>query len=72
MVLNIILVARWRGVHVERFSTVGFGRAVWTRTDKRGRGMAGRLDGGYEDASMEHVGEAEPDPATYRPGEAFP
>ena len=30
--LGHYLAARWRGVHVERFS-IGFGRALYTRTD---------------------------------------
>ena len=67
------LAARWRGVHVERFS-IGFGRAVWTRTDKRGcEWQVGWIPlGGYVKMhGMEHAGEAEPDPAAYRPGEAF-
>ncbi|NBS44801.1 MAG: RIP metalloprotease RseP, partial [Acetobacteraceae bacterium] len=33
--LGHYLAARWRGVHVERFS-IGFGRAIYAWTDKRG------------------------------------
>ncbi len=72
--LGHYLAARWRGVHVERFS-IGFGRAVWTRTDKRGcEWRVGWIPlGGYVKMhGMEHAGEAEAEPgATYRPGEAF-
>ncbi|MBR0650403.1 RIP metalloprotease RseP [Roseomonas terrae] len=72
--LGHYLAARWRGVHVERFS-IGFGRAVWTRTDKRGcEWRVGWIPlGGYVKMhGMEHAGEAEGAPeAGYRPGEAF-
>lgn len=67
------LAARWRGVHVERFS-IGFGRAVWTRVDRRGcEWRVGWIPlGGYVKMhGIEHAGEGEPDPATHRPGEAF-
>jgi len=33
--LGHYLAARWRRVHVETFS-IGFGKALWTRTDRRG------------------------------------
>lgn len=71
--LGHYLAARWRGVHVERFS-IGFGRAVWQRTDKRGcEWRVGWLPlGGYVKMhGMEHAGEVDPDAAGYRPGEAF-
>jgi len=71
--LGHYLAARWRGVHVERFS-IGFGRAIAQWNDKRGcEWRIGWLPlGGYVKMhGMEHAGEAEPDPATYRPGEAF-
>ncbi|HWT08336.1 MAG TPA: site-2 protease family protein, partial [Roseomonas sp.] len=67
------LAARWRGVHVERFS-IGFGRAVWTRIDRRGcEWRVGWIPlGGYVKMhGMEHAGEAEPEAGAYRPGEAF-
>ncbi|MBW6401049.1 RIP metalloprotease RseP [Roseomonas sp. HJA6] len=71
--LGHYLAARWRGVHVERFS-IGFGRAIAQWTDKRGcEWRIGWIPlGGYVKMhGMEHAGEAEPDPASYRPGEAF-
>ena len=71
--LGHYLAARWRGVHVERFS-IGFGRAIAQWVDKRGcEWRIGWIPlGGYVKMhGMEHAGEAEPDPATYRPGEAF-
>ena len=58
--LGHYLAARWRGVHVERFS-VGFGRAIYTWTDKRGcEWRIGWLPlGGYVKMhGMEDLGEA--------------
>jgi len=71
--LGHYLAARWRGVHVERFS-IGFGRAIAQWVDKRGcEWRIGWIPlGGYVKMhGMEQAGEAEPDPASYRPGEAF-
>ena len=72
--LGHYLAARWRGVHVERFS-IGFGRALYTRTDKRGcEWRIGWLPlGGYVKMhGMEDLGEAAPEQAAaFRPGESF-
>ena len=72
--LGHYLAARWRGVHVERFS-IGFGRALYTRTDKRGcEWRIGWLPlGGYVKMhGMEDLGEAAPEQAAgFRPGETF-
>ena len=72
--LGHYLAARWRGVHVERFS-IGFGRALYTKTDKRGcEWRIGWLPlGGYVKMhGMEDLGEAAPEQAAaFRPGETF-
>ncbi|MCA3396622.1 MAG: site-2 protease family protein, partial [Roseomonas sp.] len=72
--LGHYLAARWRGVHVERFS-VGFGRAIYTWSDKRGcEWRIGWLPlGGYVKMhGMEDLGEAAPEQAaSFRPGETF-
>jgi len=72
--LGHYLAARWRGVHVERFS-VGFGRALASWTDRKGtEWRIGWIPlGGYVKMhGMETVGE-EPPPegANWRPAEAF-
>lgn len=69
------LAARWRGVHAEAFA-VGFGRAIWSRTDRRGtiwrigvlplggyvklHGMGSTLEGDQADGEL-----------AYRKGQAF-
>lgn len=71
--LGHYLAARWRGVHVERFS-IGFGRAIASWQDSRGcEWRIGWMPlGGYVKMhGMEHGGETEPEPGTLRPGEAF-
>lgn len=71
--LGHYLAARWRGVHVERFS-IGFGRAIASWRDKRDcEWRVGWIPlGGYVKMhGMEHAGEVQPDPGTIRPGEAF-
>ncbi|MBR0673968.1 RIP metalloprotease RseP [Roseomonas soli] len=71
--LGHYLAARWRGVHVERFS-IGFGRAIASWHDKRGcEWRVGWIPlGGYVKMhGMEHAGEATAEPGSYRPGEAF-
>ncbi|MBR0682463.1 RIP metalloprotease RseP [Roseomonas eburnea] len=71
--LGHYLAARWRGVHVERFS-IGFGRAIASWHDRRGcEWRIGWMPlGGYVKMhGMEHAGDAAPEPGTYRPGEAF-
>lgn len=72
--LGHYLAARWRGVHVERFS-IGFGRAIYGWTDKRGcEWRIGWLPlGGYVKMhGMEDLGEAAPEQAAaFRPGETF-
>lgn len=71
--LGHYLAARWRGVHVERFS-IGFGRAIASWRDKRDcEWRVGWIPlGGYVKMhGMEHAGEATSEPGSYRPGEAF-
>lgn len=71
--LGHYLAARWRGVHVERFS-IGFGRALATWQDRRGcEWRIGWMPlGGYVKMhGMEHAGGAPPEPGTFRPGESF-
>jgi regulator of sigma E protease len=71
--LGHYLAARWRGVHVERFS-IGFGRAIAAWTDRRGcEWRIGWIPlGGYVKMhGMEHAGEAQPEPGSFRPGESF-
>ncbi len=68
------LAARWRGVHVDAFS-IGFGRPLWRRTDRRGtEWRLGWLPlGGYVKLHGQEVPE-EVDPATrasWRPGQTF-
>jgi regulator of sigma E protease len=68
------LAARWRGVHVDAFS-IGFGRPVWRRTDRRGtEWRLGWLPlGGYVKLHGQEVPE-ETDAATrasWRPGQTF-
>ena len=68
------LAARWRGVHVDAFS-IGFGRPVWRRTDRRGtEWRLGWLPlGGYVKLHGQEVPE-ETDAATrasWRPGRTF-
>jgi len=71
--LGHYLAARWRGVHVERFS-IGFGRAIAAWNDRRGcEWRIGWIPlGGYVKMhGMEHAGEAQPEPGSFRPGESF-
>jgi regulator of sigma E protease len=71
--LGHYLAARWRGVHVERFS-IGFGRAIASWNDKRGcEWRVGWIPlGGYVKMhGMEHAGETAPEPGTFRAGESF-
>ena len=68
------LAARWRGVHVDAFS-IGFGRPLWRRTDRRGtEWRLGWLPlGGYVKLHGQEVPE-ETDSATrasWRPGQTF-
>ncbi|HYI83357.1 MAG TPA: RIP metalloprotease RseP [Acetobacteraceae bacterium] len=68
------LAARWRGVHVDAFS-IGFGKPVWCRTDRRGtEWRLGWLPlGGYVKLHGQEVPE-ETDAATrasWRPGQTF-
>jgi regulator of sigma E protease len=68
------LAARWRGVHVDAFS-IGFGRPLWRRTDRRGtEWRLGWLPlGGYVKLHGLEVPE-ETDAATrasWRPGQTF-
>ena len=68
------LAARWRGVHVDAFS-IGFGRPLWRRTDRRGtEWRLGWLPlGGYVKLHGQEVPE-ETDAATrasWRPGQTF-
>jgi regulator of sigma E protease len=72
--LGHYLAARWRGVHVDAFS-IGFGRPVWRRTDRRGtEWRLGWLPlGGYVKLHGLEVPE-ETDAATrasWRPGQTF-
>lgn len=71
--LGHYLAARWRGVHVERFS-IGFGRAIASWNDKRGcEWRVGWIPlGGYVKMhGMEHAGDTPPEPGSFRPGESF-
>jgi len=71
--LGHYLAARWRGVHVERFS-IGFGRAIAAWTDRRGcEWRIGWIPlGGYVKMhGMEHAGQTQPEPGSFRPGESF-
>jgi regulator of sigma E protease len=71
--LGHYLAARWRGVHVERFS-IGFGRAIAAWNDRRGcEWRIGWIPlGGYVKMhGMEHAGQAQPEPGSFRPGESF-
>ncbi|UFN51406.1 RIP metalloprotease RseP [Roseomonas sp. OT10] len=72
--LGHYLAARWRGVHVERFS-IGFGRALARWTDRRGtQWRVGWLPlGGYVKLhGQEQPGDVDPAiRATWRPGETF-
>lgn len=68
------LAARWRGVHVDAFS-IGFGRPVWRRTDRRGtEWRLGWLPlGGYVKLHGQEVPEETDDAtrASWRPGQTF-
>lgn len=71
--LGHYLAARWRGVHVERFS-VGFGRALYAWTDRRGcEWRIGWIPlGGYVKMhGMEQPGEGGPGTAAVHPDGAF-
>ncbi|MCX7683709.1 MAG: RIP metalloprotease RseP [Acetobacteraceae bacterium] len=71
--LGHYLAARWRGVHVERFS-VGFGRALYSWTDRRGcEWRIGWIPlGGYVKMhGMEQPGEGGPSAGPLRPEGAF-
>jgi regulator of sigma E protease len=72
--LGHYLAARWRGIHVERFS-VGFGRAIAGWTDKRGtEWQVGWIPlGGYVKLhGQEQPGDVPADvQAGWRPGETF-
>ncbi|WP_170979278.1 RIP metalloprotease RseP [Roseomonas sp. HF4] len=71
--LGHYLAARWRRVHVERFS-IGFGRAIASWQDKRGcEWRVGWIPlGGYVKMhGMEHAGDTQPEPGSFRPGESF-
>jgi regulator of sigma E protease len=71
--LGHYLAARWRGVHVERFS-IGFGRAIASWNDRRGcEWRIGWIPlGGYVKMhGMEHAGDTQPEPGSFRPGESF-
>ncbi len=71
--LGHYLAARWRGVHVERFS-IGFGRAIASWNDKRGcEWRIGWIPlGGYVKMhGMEHAGDTLPEPGSFRAGESF-
>lgn len=71
--LGHYLAARWRGVHVERFS-IGFGRAVASWQDRRGcEWRIGWIPlGGYVKMhGMEHAGDTQPEPGSFRRGESF-
>jgi regulator of sigma E protease len=74
--LGHYLAARWRGVHVERFS-IGFGRAIASWHDRRGcEWRIGWIPlGGYVKMhGMEHAtgaGDTPPEPGTFRAGESF-
>lgn len=72
--LGHYLAARWRGVHVERFS-VGFGRAIASWSDRRG--MEWRIGwiplGGYVKLHGQETAEDAPPEvrAQWRPGQTF-
>ncbi|WP_209442108.1 RIP metalloprotease RseP [Neoroseomonas oryzicola] len=71
--LGHYLAARWRGVHVERFS-IGFGRAIASWQDRRGcEWRIGWIPlGGYVKMhGMEHPSDAVPEEGSYRKGESF-
>ena len=71
--LGHYLAARWRGVHVERFS-IGFGRAIASWQDRRGcEWRIGWIPlGGYVKMhGMEHAGDTQPEPGSFRAGESF-
>lgn len=71
--LGHYLAARWRRVHVERFS-IGFGRAIASWNDKRGcEWRIGWIPlGGYVKMhGMEHAADTPPEPGSYRAGESF-
>lgn len=72
--LGHYLAARWRGVHVERFS-IGFGRAIASWRDRRDcEWRIGWIPlGGYVKMhGMEQpTADAAPEPGTYRAGEGF-
>ncbi|NKC30426.1 RIP metalloprotease RseP [Falsiroseomonas selenitidurans] len=72
--LGHYLAARWRGVHVERFS-VGFGRAIANWTDRQGtEWRIGWLPlGGYVKLHGQEQPEDVPEAvrATWRPGQTF-
>ena len=71
--LGHYLAARWRGVHVERFS-VGFGRALYSWVDRRGcEWRIGWIPlGGYVKMhGMEQPGEGEASQEPLRPEGAF-
>jgi regulator of sigma E protease len=68
------LAARWRGVHVDAFS-VGFGRPIWRRTDRRGTEW--RVSwiplGGYVKLHGQETPADAPEEvrAAWRPGQTF-
>jgi regulator of sigma E protease len=71
--LGHYLAARWRGVHVERFS-IGFGRAIASWQDRRGcEWRVGWVPlGGYVKMhGMEFAQDTPPEPGTFRAGESF-
>jgi len=71
--LGHYLAARWRGVHVERFS-IGFGRAIASWQDRRGcEWRVGWIPlGGYVKMhGMEFAQDTPPEPGTFRAGESF-
>ncbi len=73
--LGHYLAARWRGVHAEAFS-VGFGRAIWSRTDRRGTvWQVGMLPfGGYvrlHGMGNTYEGDQQAGESAYRRGSAF-
>ncbi|MBB5689540.1 RIP metalloprotease RseP [Roseomonas alkaliterrae] len=71
--LGHYLAARWRGVHVERFS-IGFGRAIASWNDRRGcEWRVGWIPlGGYVKMhGMEHAADTPPEPGSFRAGESF-
>lgn len=71
--LGHYLAARWRGVHVERFS-IGFGRAIASWQDRRGcEWRIGWIPlGGYVKMhGMEHPSDAKPEAGSFRAGESF-